>query len=297
VKVLIVGDSVAGTLGVGIGQVMSQYGVTAVNEGSPGCSVSMDQLVQVLWFTDPPGAPCQNGDPNALLTQWRAWIDQYNPDVVIYMARSEVLNQQVNSSWTNMGDPVFDSYLTARFHQAVDVLGSRGAHVILLTSPFYDTGLQPSGQPWPEDDPTRVTIDNQIIESLAASGAKSSAGAGSRSGHKASSQKNKRSAAGNATQRLYSGNGKVTVIDVGSWLSPAGHFATTVDGVQARCSDGVHFTVAGGEWLAKRILPVVSLLGRAHQAISPSGTWSGDLAVTPPTWYAKLPCTTVAGPG
>ena len=167
VKVLIVGDSVAGTLGVGIGQVMSQYGVTAVNEGSPGCSVSMDQLVQVLWFTDPPGAPCQNGDPNALFAQWRAWIDQFNPDVVIYMARSEVLNQQVNSSWTNMGDPAFDSYLTARFHQAVDVLGSRGAHVILLTSPFYDTGLQPSGQPWPEDDPSRVTTDNQIIESLA----------------------------------------------------------------------------------------------------------------------------------
>ncbi len=67
VKVLIVGDSVAGTLGVGLGQVMSQYGVEAVNEGSPGCSVSMDQLVKVLWFTDPPGKPCVNDDPECLV--------------------------------------------------------------------------------------------------------------------------------------------------------------------------------------------------------------------------------------
>ena len=55
----------------------------------------------------------------------------------------------------------------------------------------------------------------------------------------------------------------MTVIDAGAWLSPGGHYSVTVDGVQARCGDGVHFTVAGGEWLAKRILPVISLLGRA----------------------------------
>jgi hypothetical protein len=249
--------------------------VVAVNEASPGCSVSMDQLVQVLWFKDPPGAPCQNGAPDALFAQWRAWVDQFNPDVVVYLARSEVLNQEVNASWTHLGDPSFDSYVTGRFHQAVNVLGARGAHVILLTSPFYSSGIQPSGQPWPEDDPSRVTTDNQIIDSLAGFHAGPSTGTRSP-----------------ATKRLFSGNDKVTVIDTGSLLSPAGRFATTVDGVQARCSDGVHFTVAGGEWLAKHILPVVSLLGRAHQASSPSGTWSGALALTPPSWYTKLPCTT-----
>jgi hypothetical protein len=87
-----------------------------------------------------------------------------------------------------------------------------------------------------------------------------------------------------------SGNSKVTVIDAGSWLSPAGHYSSIVDGVQARCGDGVHLTVAGGEWLAKRILPFISLLGRAHQAASPSGSWTGNLALTPPSWYSELPC-------
>ncbi len=126
VKVLIVGDSMAGTLGVGLGRVMAQYGVVAVNEGSPGCSVSMDELVQVLWFTDPPGAPCVNGDPNALLAQWRTWVDEFNPDVVLYLARSEVLDQEMDSTWTHLGEPAFDSYVTDRFHQAIDVLGSAG---------------------------------------------------------------------------------------------------------------------------------------------------------------------------
>jgi lysophospholipase L1-like esterase len=242
----------------------------------------------VLWFTDPPGDPCKNGDPAALLAQWRAWVNQFNPDVVIYLARSEMLNQEVNSSWTNLGSPAFDTYLSGRFHQAIDALDSRGAHVVLLTSPFYNSGLQPSGSIWPEDDPSRVTTDNQIIESMSA--APASAG---RHGARAPGTGGSKGSSRSRTKapRLFSGNGRVTVIDVGAWLSPGGKYATTVDGVKARCNDGVHFTAAGGEWVAKRILPVVSLLGRAHQASSPTGTWSGDLALTPPSWYSKLPCT------
>ena len=260
---------------------MSQYDVVAVNEGSPGCSVSMDQLVQVLWYTDPPGKPCVEGSPDALLDQWRAWVDEFNPDVVIYMARSEVLDQEVDSTWTHLGEPAFDSYVADRFRQGIDVLGSRGAHVVLLTSPFYDTGLQPSGLPWPEDDPSRVVTDNQIIESMAGSPAESVSGA---QGVPTSTS------APSASRRLFVGSDDVTVIDTGAWLSPQGAYAATVDGVAARCGDGVHLTVAGGEWLARRILPVVSLLGRAHQAASPSGSWSGNVALTPPSWYSELPC-------
>ena len=156
--------------------------------------------------------------------------------------------------------------------------------MVLLTSPLYDTGLQPSGLPWPEDDPARVATDNQIIESLVAP----------RPGHAHGATASPATAASPAhpDRGLFSGitsKGNVTVIDAGAWLSPGGHYSVSVDGVTARCGDGVHFTVAGGEWLAKRILPVISLLGRAHQAASPSGSWSGDDAVTPPSWYPNCP--------
>jgi peptidoglycan/LPS O-acetylase OafA/YrhL len=278
VKVLIVGDSLAGTLGVGFGRVMAEYDAVAVNEGSPGCSLSMDNLVHVLWFTDPPGAPCKAGDPSALLDQWRAWVDQWNPDVVVYMARSDVLDQQVGVAWTHIGEAGFSSYLADRFRQAVAVLGSRGARVVMLTSPYYDSGVQPGGAPWPEDDPARVEADNAVMKAVASS----------------SRRRSTKLPAG-----LSEGDSKVTnvqraltVIDVGSWLSPGRQYSPLVDGVTARCNDGVHFTVAGGELVAKRLLPEIVALGRSHQLASPAGSWSGDLAVAPPYWYSKLPCPT-----
>jgi hypothetical protein len=54
----------------------------------------------------------------------------------------------------------------------------------------------------------------------------------------------------------------VAVIDVGAKVSPGGGFARSVGGVQVRAADGVHFTPAGGRWLAPWLLPqVVALAG------------------------------------
>ncbi len=56
IKVLIVGDSIAGTLGVGLAQLASEghYKVQFANEGDPGCSVSMQAQIKALWYTLPP---------------------------------------------------------------------------------------------------------------------------------------------------------------------------------------------------------------------------------------------------
>ena len=60
-RVLLVGDSVAGSLGVGLARRRARYDVQLVNEGSPGCSVAMDQQIKVLWYTIPPGTPVPDG--------------------------------------------------------------------------------------------------------------------------------------------------------------------------------------------------------------------------------------------
>jgi hypothetical protein len=278
VKVLVVGDSVAGSLGVGLSNMAASYGAVVLNEGSPGCSLAMDQSFEALWSTVPPGTPCQYGDPAALLARWRSWVNHWNPDVVVYVARGEVFNQEVDGRWEHLGDATFDSYVTSRFESAVSVLGARGAHVVLLTSPYYDSGVQVSGAPWPEDDPARVAIDNHIIETVAS---------------------------GETPARLATadvpdiGGGTtaapapvVSTINLGRWLSPGGRYAADVSGVDVRCRDGVHFTVAGGEWVAARLLPQDVSLGRVHQAISPTGTWPTPLPEPPPPWYAGLPCAT-----
>jgi peptidoglycan/LPS O-acetylase OafA/YrhL len=257
-KVLLVGDSLAGSLGVGLGEEAAHYDVDLVNEGSPGCSLSMDELFKVLDYTVPPGAPCKTGDPAELLDQWRRWVDEFNPDVVVYLARGELFDQQVDDRWSNIGQAGFDGYLTGRFGQAIDVLRSKGAAVVLLTTPYYDSGDQPDGSPWPEDDPTRVVTDNAIIHDVVRS----------------------------------IGSPSVTSFDLGALTSPGGHFDHDVDGVDVRCSDGVHFTAAAGEWVAPRLLPELVRLGRDHRQSSPGGRWPGMPPPVVPSWWPKLQCTT-----
>jgi len=276
IKVLLVGDSIAGSLGVGLDQVAANYGIELVNEGSPGCSVSMDQLIRVLWYTLPPGAPCQAGNPGALLDQWQSWVDSYNPDVVVYVARGELFDQEVGGRWSNLGVGWFDSYVAERFTRAISVLGSKGASVVLLTTPYYDSGQQPSGAPWPETDPARVTIDNALIKRVAAA-------AEARAGGSPPTA---------ATTATPAGTPKVSVLDFGSLASPGGHFQSVVDGVDLRCADGVHFTPAGGRWAAPYLLPELAALGRQHEAASPGGSWPGPALPATPSWYSELPCGT-----
>ena len=108
-----------------------------------------------------------HGKPDSLFATWRQWVDAYNPDVVLYLARGETFDQQVGGQWQNLGQAGFDSYVASRYQKAVSVLGARGASVVLMTTPYYDSGSSPTGGPWPEDDPSRVGIDNATIRQVA----------------------------------------------------------------------------------------------------------------------------------
>ncbi len=110
---------------------------------------------------------------------------------------------------------------------------STGALMVALTSPCFDSGEQPNGQPWPEDSPARLERYNTILRQVAAEFPRT-----------------------------------VTVDDFGALLCPGGHFATSLDGVQIRDGDGVHIvpTPAAGQWLAERVLPEVAKVGRLQMA-------------------------------
>ena len=128
----------------------------------------MQTQIKVLFYSVTPDAPCDvDKNPASLLETWRKWVDAYNPDVVVYLARGETFDQEVAGQWQNIAQPAFDSYLANRYRQAISVLGSKGANVVLLTTPYYDSGASPSGVPWPEDNPARVTLDNQTMREVA----------------------------------------------------------------------------------------------------------------------------------
>jgi peptidoglycan/LPS O-acetylase OafA/YrhL len=266
IKVLIVGDSIAGTLGVGLAQLASEghYKVQFANEGDPGCSVSMQAQIKALWYTLPPGPPCSSTDPDALFTTWRKWVNAYNPDVVLYVARGETFDQQIGGKWQNLGQASFDNYVAGRYREGVSVLGSKGATVVLMTSPYYDSGASPSGGPWPEDVPGRVQIDNSTIRQVAST---SSTGA-----------------AGTAT------DGKVYVFDLNTVVDPANKYAASVGQINIRCGDGVHFSQSGGIYVGLRLMPDLVTLGQAHASASPGGAWPGTMPPSTPSWFPSLPC-------
>jgi len=259
VKVLLVGDSIAGSLAVGLSTYEANDNVQVVNEGIPGCSLSMDQQIKVLFYTLPPGSPCNPNNSDDLFNQWQKWVDEYNPDVVLYVARGETFDQEEGGHWQNLGEPAFDHYVENRYRQAVSVLGSRGATVVLMTSPYYSSGTSPAGSIWPEDTPSRVQIDNEIMRSVASS-------------------------------EVTAGGNKVYVFNLNLVVSPGNQYTASIGGVNLRCTDGVHFSRPGGIFVGLQLLPDLASLGQAHKAASPGGAWVGHLPASTPSWYAKLPC-------
>ncbi len=295
VKVLLVGDSIAGSLGVGLGREAAKHGIDLVNEGIPACSLSMTGEIKVLFYTIPPGGPCGQSGSGSLFATWRRWVDQFNPDVVVYVGRGETFDQELDGQWQNLGVPSFDRYVAGRFRQAVQVLGSRGATVVLLTTPYYDAGLLASGAPWPENVPVRAQIDNETIRAVAQStttgqpvaAARNAAARNAASGNAAAGHA---AAGGNAAAGHAAGGNKVYVYDLNRVVSPGGQYAASEDGINLRCGDGVHFSPSGGMFVGAQLLPDLAALGQAHAAVSPGGSWPGALPPSTPSWYEKLPC-------
>jgi peptidoglycan/LPS O-acetylase OafA/YrhL len=252
VRVLLVGDSMAGTLGATLAQYAPQYDIELINEGRPGCSVSSDSEFRFLLYITPPGPPCEIGNPRALLDAWQTWVDEYRPNVVVYLGRTDLFNQDLDGSWTWIGHPRFDSFYSNELREGLSILSSRGAKVVLMTSPYYDSTINTASPPVPEDAPDRVATDDRILERAAAS------------------------------------SPGVSVFDLGQLVDPDGHYAQEVDGVNMRCTDGVHFSWQAGRVIAPRLLPYLVGVGRSAKV-----PVQGDPPALPaavPSWYEQLQC-------
>lgn len=215
-RVMVVGDSMAGTLGVGLARAAPEAGVTLINAATEGCGVSIawdSGWASSIWKPGPPAYPCQNAQQ--LTAYWRAELQRYRPDVVLYANRMDTISQQVvpgsSDRMTSVLDPPFRAYLRNAFDQAVPVLTSTGAHLILSTSAPTKIGLKGSEY----DNPLRARIYDAILRDVA-----------SRSG------------------------GQVSVFDLGRFFSGGAPVPTftllSPTGIQWRCRDGLHFNTAGG---------------------------------------------------
>jgi peptidoglycan/LPS O-acetylase OafA/YrhL len=219
-RVLIEGDSVALTLGLGLSVAEASYGMTIINKGILGCGLGGAE-----WVRDKGRVSRLPG----LCAQWTAtWsgdVEKYNPAVAaVLIGRWDVMDVLFDGRWTHIGDPQYDSYLEGQLRLAVQALSTRGAQVAFLTMPCENEGEQPNGSSWPQDDSRRIALLNGLLQKVAASAPS-----------------------------------KAFVVDLDTIVCPQGRFVSTFNGVQVRNGDGVHFTIPGGVWLAPKLLPQLAL--------------------------------------
>ena len=254
-RVLVVGDSVAGSLAVGLAKEANRFHAVVVNEGHPGCSVGMDGKLKVLFWQLPPGDPCVLDHPEVLLETWKSWVTAWDPDVVLYIARGDLFEQEINGSWGLPGQPMFDAWLHKRFASASKILTSRGAHLLLATPPVSNSAVASDGSHVAEDDPNRVVAIDRVLQAAAASSQGTS------------------------------------VIDLGGRFSPNREFTKTLDSVTIRCVDGVHFTRAAGSMSASLVFNQAWKFGGTHRKNAPEvATWPGRRPPSAPGWYRRLAC-------
>ncbi|HEX4127452.1 MAG TPA: acyltransferase family protein [Acidimicrobiales bacterium] len=268
-RVLLVGDSQALTLGIGLDAALKvdpkKYdALHLLNEGILGCGVADGTTGEQSGGTFLVGAPCtpdpqsarcppggvfgprQNVPCQAWAAAWTDWVTQLRPNVVVLLAGGgEVLDRLYRGHMTNILNPTFAAYVESQLEKAVRIATARGALMVLMTKPCQSTGEQPDGAPWPQDSTARLDAYNAMLDTVAAQ-------------HP----------------------GQVYVQDLNSYVCPGGTYTEDIDGVPVRQSDGSHFDVqpgGGGDYLAPAILPYWVDLGhlqeaRTNGASVPSGT-------------------------
>jgi len=166
VHVTVVGDSVA----IGIGYGLDLWGrgrpdITVANAAVLGCPIarggSYRFLRDIATFRD----ECDWG------TRFAKIVDTQRPDVVVLASGIwDVVDRRFpgDDRWRHIGEPEVDSFILREFVAAIDVLGSTGASVALLTYPHFQAGADQGFTDLPESDPARIDRLNELLREAAA---------------------------------------------------------------------------------------------------------------------------------
>src|SRR6185437_2254929 len=165
VRMLLVGDSIAMTLGMGLAeQSQPVYGVSVADDATVGCDLDPDLEI----MTQGAPGPATPGCPN-WRAQWAALAASQRPQVVaLGLGRWEVTDHLLDGQWVHIGEPEWDGHLTADLQAAIAIFHGFGAKVVLFTMPYVDPNdRQPDGLPWSENAPSRVRAYNALVRSVA----------------------------------------------------------------------------------------------------------------------------------
>jgi hypothetical protein len=166
-KVLVVGDSVALTLGIGIQRWGKQHGIKVQNSAVLGCTLMDDNLV-----INQSGTVRRKRDFCHTHKDWPALLRKFRPNLVIALFGGlDVYNMSWDNghSWSWAGKPAFNKRYLATMRDASTRLASSGGHVLWLSPPCFgyikgDTGSTPAS-PW--YDRRRVAALGTMLHTVA----------------------------------------------------------------------------------------------------------------------------------
>ncbi|MFZ4584276.1 MAG: acyltransferase family protein [Acidimicrobiia bacterium] len=133
-RILLVGDSVAWSLGVGMEDVAGEFGAEVLNASRVGCvlTTGLDSL----------RSPNFDGSrsvfaPDACDTDWATILTKFDPDLVVLLlgGRAPLSEWQIGGDWVDSCSPTWADWYRSVLPPAFDQLGRGGAKVLLGTFP------------------------------------------------------------------------------------------------------------------------------------------------------------------
>ncbi len=213
-RVLLIGDSLAFTIGLPMMDNEESYGVELANAATLGCAFSTKGELQVNGTWEDPPAGC----PDAL-SQWaQDERELHTQEVIIELGYRDEFDWRWGDSVVHLGQPAFDAYVQAQIDEYVKVLGRGGVKLLFLSVPYTHPPDEANGSPAPAASPTRHALINSMLEREA---------------------------------RLHPKT--VQVLDIDKIVSPDNHYTDKVDGQLCRF-DGIHFSVFCGKLMEPTVL-------------------------------------------
>ncbi|MGQ0823416.1 MAG: DUF459 domain-containing protein [Actinomycetota bacterium] len=217
-RVMLVGDSMATSLAPGVQRLADTEQFQFWDASVPGCGIATDTGDR--WFDE-----WRDVEPQCLpgwRERWPSQLAAYGPDVVVGLfGAQDAFDRRFGEQVIRFDTPAGLELAGREMQQAIDTLSASGAHVVLLTTPYYALG-------WPQ----RVEVDrsplhepwidqyNELLRFIAAANAE-----------------------------------RVTLLDLNQLLGPDDTWTDTINGIAVRSFDRSHLSEVGADFVAQWLVP------------------------------------------